>query len=600
MTKVFTLLLSFLVATLLLPFPTQPIQAEAGNGALQWGEVKTGIYQPLHPYTLNWSGNVLDRGGFVLSTQRTTADPTEADFVINQYGAIGAASILKLPNEPLTASTSRNLTGFTNSYTLAAGDIYLVMLSDGQYAKLQIDRLSPENGASYQSVSFSYVLEQKAAAPSTITPEQEAPPAVTKPEPAPTPTQSPVAPTPAPASRGKSSITLTIGQNTAIVQGTKTTLQAPPTVVNGTTLVPFRFLAEALGAEVKWDGAEQKISLTSGTQTIELWINKPTVMINGVGKKLDVPPRIIGQSTLVPLRVISENFNQQVQFDQATGSITISGEMAAAPANTGTSVQAPAQGQGFVVSMFGNWEVRMKGTSAAEPQSGSLSLYQDGTYAIKLKNQGEYTGAWSIAKENEVENNPSALILHHAMEEADWAVVPLAEGKIELLRKGAYSNNALYNEKITVYWIPTYEGVKASNNPDQIKQFATKEFDFASFIGSYDLWIEGGATNLYYKDTGNYATHEYTPGAEGGTLTIHADGTYTFKTKATVSGKWRPSEVNEVFGYEYSIILENGPDGINWSLLYNGNGKTMVAYDAGKWADGSAMWLPYYIASLKK
>ncbi|HZG84852.1 copper amine oxidase N-terminal domain-containing protein [Paenibacillus sp.] len=597
MTKVFTFLLSVVVATLLLPFSSQPIQAEAGSGALQWGEVKTGIYQPLHPYTLNWSGNVLDRGGFALSEQRTTAEPTEADFVINQYGAIGAASILKLPNEPLTASTSRDLTGFTNSYTLAAGDIYLVMLSDGRYAKLQIDRLSPENGSSYQSVSFSYVLEREAAAPSTITPVQEVPPAVPKPESA--PTQPPVAPTPAPVSKGKSSITLTIGQNSAIVQGKQTTLQAPPAVVNGTTLVPFRFLAEALGAEVKWDGAEQKISLTSGTQTIELWINKPTAMINGVSKKLDVPPRIIGQSTLVPLRFISENFNQQVQFDQATGSITISGELAAALPNQ-TSVQKPAQGQGFVVSMFGNWDVRIKESSASDPQSGSLSIYQDGTYAIKMRHQGEYAGVWSIAKENEVENNPSSLILHRAMEEADWAVVPLTEGKIELLRKGAYSNNALYNTKITVYWIPTYEGVKASDNPDQIDQFATKEYDFTSFVGNYDLWIEGGATNLYYKDTGNYATHEYNPGADGGTLTIHADGTYTFKTKTTVSGKWRPSKVNEVYGYEYSIILENGPDGINWSLLYNGNGKTMVAYDAGKWADGSAMWLPYYIASLKK
>ncbi|MCK5848275.1 MAG: hypothetical protein KAH01_03665 [Caldisericia bacterium] len=58
-------------------------------------------------------------------------------------------------------------------------------------------------------------------------------------------------------------IKLTVGNTTAEVNGEKVTLDVPPTVVNGRTLVPLRFIAESFGAEVAWDGPTRTITLTA-------------------------------------------------------------------------------------------------------------------------------------------------------------------------------------------------------------------------------------------------------------------------------------------------------------------------------------------------
>jgi hypothetical protein len=588
------LIVGFLM--LLIPLGT----AQANSNKLYWSEVQQASYQPLHPNTLNWSGDVLDKGGMSLADLKLTTDSSKADFVMNQYGAIGASSILKL-SEELEAPTFRNQSNFLNSYTMAAGDVYLVSLHDGKYAKIRIDRVAANQ------VNFSYVLE-------TEEPKEEEPQAPTTPAAQPTPkptpkpteqkptegqaTQEQQKPSTSPAS-AKSSIKLTIGNRNAVVQGKNVTLDVAPTVVNGNTLVPLRFLSESLGAEVKWFGDERKITLTQQENKIDLWIDKPSALVNGRTIALEAAPEIMDDTTVVPLRFISETFKQEVHYNADTRAITITGE-AGTPQPSSNTAQSP-NGQGFVVALMGNWDVYYKESWMPEKTAtGSLSISQYGTYELKMKGDGEYAGVWYIAKENEVEDHPEAIIIKNAMKKSDWAIVPRSDGTVELLERYAWSNNALYNPTISVMWTPIYEGVKASEDPDHIDNFVMKDYDFDVFVGSYDLWIEGGATNLYYRDTGNYATHEYNGGAGMGTLVIYADGTYEMNTTEKRTGIWRPSKVNEVYSFEHSIILENGPDDMDWAVHYTGSGKTGVSYEDGYWNDGSKIWLPYYIASPSK
>jgi hypothetical protein len=580
-----------LVAMLMLMVPLGSVQADVASNKLYWGEIKQAVYQPLHPNTLNWTGDVLDKGGMSLADLKMTTDSTKADIVMNQYGAIGAGSILKLKDEDLETPTFRNLSGFTSSYTIAAGDIYLVILSDGTYSKIRIDRITASQ------VSFSYVLETEAP-PADASQAPTVPSASSKPS----EQQKPAMNQPAkeqqqPSVPAKSTIKLTIGNHNAVVQGKGVSLDVAPTIVNDNTLVPLRFLSESLGAEVKWIGDERKITLTQKGNKIDLWIDKASALVNGKTVVLEAAPEIMNDTTVVPLRFISETFNQQVQYNADTREITITGEAGASPAPS-NAAQSP-ESQGFVVSLMGNWDIYYKESWMEKEVNGSLSISPFGIYELKMKNDGEYTGVWYIAKENEVEKHPEAIIIKNAMDKSDWAVIPQADGSIELQKKYAWSNNALYNPTISVMWTPLYDGIKASDDPDHIDSFVMKDYDFDVFVGSYDLWVEGGATNLYYKDTGSYATHEYTGGADRGTLVIYADGTYEMNTTEKITGVWRPSRVQEVFGYEHSIILEDGPDDIDWAVLYTGSGKTGVAYEAGKWADGSTMWLPYYIADPK-
>lgn len=55
--------------------------------------------------------------------------------------------------------------------------------------------------------------------------------------------------------------TLPIGSRTANVDGRAVSLDAPARLMYGTTMVPLRFVAEALGAKVDWNNAAQRVSV---------------------------------------------------------------------------------------------------------------------------------------------------------------------------------------------------------------------------------------------------------------------------------------------------------------------------------------------------
>src|SRR5690606_295380 len=152
-----------LFAAVLLLLPNQQTEASS-DGYLYWGEEQSAEYSPLHPYTLNWSGDVLDRGGLNLSSMTYTSSSSDADIVINQYGALGARSVINLSSRDLSERTSIYQQGALNSITMSQGDIYLIELNDGSYAKVRIDRISTTK------VSFSYVLEGEAPVTATPTP----------------------------------------------------------------------------------------------------------------------------------------------------------------------------------------------------------------------------------------------------------------------------------------------------------------------------------------------------------------------------------------------------------------------------------------------
>lgn len=58
---------------------------------------------------------------------------------------------------------------------------------------------------------------------------------------------------------GSTSITLYFGKKEAVVNGRNVKLDVPPQIVQGRTVVPIRFVTEALGCQVEWDGEKQEI-----------------------------------------------------------------------------------------------------------------------------------------------------------------------------------------------------------------------------------------------------------------------------------------------------------------------------------------------------
>jgi hypothetical protein len=87
-----------------------------------------------------------------------------------------------------------------------------------------------------------------------------------------------------------------------------------PIVENSRTLVPFRAIFESLGAKVSWNEAEQKVFGQMGDISIELAIGNTNAYVNKKKITLDVPPKIINGRTLVPLRFVAENFGYNVKW----------------------------------------------------------------------------------------------------------------------------------------------------------------------------------------------------------------------------------------------------------------------------------------------
>lgn len=65
-----------------------------------------------------------------------------------------------------------------------------------------------------------------------------------------------------------SSLQLTSGSKTALVNGSSIPLDASVEVKTGRVMVPLRFISENLGVQVEWNQAAQRISLTTGTDVV--------------------------------------------------------------------------------------------------------------------------------------------------------------------------------------------------------------------------------------------------------------------------------------------------------------------------------------------
>ncbi|MED1917460.1 stalk domain-containing protein [Bacillus thuringiensis] len=103
-----------------------------------------------------------------------------------------------------------------------------------------------------------------------------------------------------------------------VVDGMGVQSDVSPIHRNGRMLVPIRVVAEATGSEVSYDADTQKVLLNKKGKHISLTIGSQTAYVDGKRLKMDVSPSIVNKRTLVPIRFISEAFGYQVQWDETS------------------------------------------------------------------------------------------------------------------------------------------------------------------------------------------------------------------------------------------------------------------------------------------
>ena len=114
-----------------------------------------------------------------------------------------------------------------------------------------------------------------------------------------------------------------LNDDTVVEQGMPIKLTASPFLKEGSSMVPLRYIGEALGATVSWDNESQSATYEKDGLTMKVTLDKTTAYVNGQPIVLSVAPTLVSGSTFVPIRVISEYFGAQVTWQGEDQSITI-------------------------------------------------------------------------------------------------------------------------------------------------------------------------------------------------------------------------------------------------------------------------------------
>lgn len=92
---------------------------------------------------------------------------------------------------------------------------------------------------------------------------------------------------------------------------------------NSRTMIELRSVAEALGAEIGWDGETQTVSLTLDDETIDIQIGQKKYSLNGSRKDMDTEAVIVDGRTMIPVRVVAEALGAEVGWNAETKTVEL-------------------------------------------------------------------------------------------------------------------------------------------------------------------------------------------------------------------------------------------------------------------------------------
>lgn len=221
---------------------------------------------------------------------------------------------------------------------------------------------------------------------------------------------------------GDNTVRLVIDSKLATVRGEEQQMDAAPYAVNGTTMLPLRFIAQdILEAAVEWDATTGLVRVKKDGISITIDLTYGKVYADGQPYIMAAAPQVRENRTFVPLRLITELMNCAVQYNAADKSIdiTLPQLIDAEPPVAGITYDTVTAGQDIPYTDHsydpsGNLIVDREWT-VTYPDGTSktgTSLYwlfytrQGGDYTISYRVKSE-TGLWSepITTEYHLEMN---------------------------------------------------------------------------------------------------------------------------------------------------------------------------------------------------
>jgi len=177
-----------------------------------------------------------------------------------------------------------------------------------------------------------------------------------------------------------------------------------PVIRDKRTLVPIRPIAEGLGFDVQWNSQTRTVMITKGANSVKLVVSQKIAKRNGETITLDVPAQIINQRTMVPVRFIAEALNYDVNWTAATQTVLITDK--AVSTNPGaqlpgqTPTEKPAEkpaaanlidkesvtAKSIFIASLGLYRVEGKVVAGTELQL----VLDDKTYEVPVRSDGTF------------------------------------------------------------------------------------------------------------------------------------------------------------------------------------------------------------------
>jgi uncharacterized protein YkwD len=111
-----------------------------------------------------------------------------------------------------------------------------------------------------------------------------------------------------------------------VINGKQQSYEQAPINQNGNVLVPMRGLFEAVGAKVEWNGEDRTVTASAHDTSVYLQIDNKTVRVNGSERLLEVAPVIHNGFTMVPLRFVGEALDFYVVWDGRNQRVILSSD----------------------------------------------------------------------------------------------------------------------------------------------------------------------------------------------------------------------------------------------------------------------------------
>lgn len=181
---------------------------------------------------------------------------------------------------------------------------------------------------------------------------------------------------------------------TVYLDGSQLEFDVDPVLENGRTLVPMRVIFESLGAEVSWDAERWTATAVKDDITIKITIDEMKMYKNDEVIKLDVPARLIGLRTLVPVRAISEGLGADVDWNQEECAVVITTDDLEISLGTVVGNVYENKFIGIGVKLSKDW-IYLKQEEIMSMNKLSFDLF-DEDYAERLKNADYLTDMMAV------------------------------------------------------------------------------------------------------------------------------------------------------------------------------------------------------------